>query len=61
MLLLLSSGARWAEPSQREGGALLEFGVGAGADFKSAEPLIGDSERGGEHADRNADLLSSGS
>ena len=57
MLLLLSSGLRWAELSEGEACALFEFGVSAGADLESAEPLVRNAEGRGEDADRNADLL----
>jgi hypothetical protein len=36
---------------------VLEFGVRAGADLQSSEPLVGDAERCIEDGDRDADAL----
>ena len=56
MLLLVSSSFQLVEG---ECCAVVEVGVGAGADLEATELLVGHAERGGEHGDRDAGALSS--
>jgi hypothetical protein len=57
MLVLMSSGVYGCDLGECGGGAVFEFGSGAGADLETLELLVGDPEGFRQDGDRHARLF----